>query len=372
MDPLRALTSWVRTPDDLSVVVGSLITKPVDDPGVIESLIMEMIRLGYPDNDIEKVVSWYGTCRYGASALQRSDSELMRAFRFLLDIPIKDFGNIAIKTTRLPLCQWGEAVINDMVRKHPYLYWCHKWYQDYITGTLDSFLKRDHSKPYSDRDWQAVEWCIRRVVRVRDWSLLRQVQTIYQFHQEGKMAINEDEDEGKGGKDCFKLELTKTILETAVRVLAQQMNKDLASNAQAFGTILGPLGNFDREVSVEVAYPNEIRIPKKDLRPSRFSVRISAKNMADTARLLAMLSHVELRLEIDGGYFPAIDGKNGRVVGLNRSIKEIGLYDFYFIPFEGRGRLTLTLSYHDPDHPENRFSTQARYFFEAKAVDTEV
>ena len=375
LDPLKAIETLVRTPEELSMAVDCLVSKSMhSEPSQIEALILWIIEESYTDNAAEKVIRWYGLCDNNSPHRpSRKDYEYMRAFRFLLQ---DGAGDIRINQVLFGLhCRpWYGNIINDMVRKYPWLYWCHKRYQDRVAEALDEFAKRDHSKPYGDRDWQGVERCIRRVVDAEDWKHCNLVNTICRLHHEGKMSINKNEGEGK---DPFTPGRIKAFLEDAVGFLARQRNTDSASNsnAQTFGTALRSRGDLDGVVSIEIVCPYEIIIPKEDFGPSRFSVKITDDKVGELEKLSVVLSPVSLKLEIDGGYFPAIDGENERTAVLYSAPEEFGLYEFYFIPFEGRGRLTLTLSYDgrgETGKKDSSFSTVVRYFFEAKAIDTEV
>lgn len=367
-DPIGAIERLIRTPEELSEAIDHLVSDHMYyESNKIEFLILEMIRLNYPNKEVNKVASWYCLCNKSETGHSRPDSELIRAFRFLRGTSPIGYDASGMWNT-YQICFWHDSVINDMVRKHPWLYWCHKWYQDYIAGTLDEFAKRDHSKPYSDREWQAVERAIRRVVDAGDWSLFNQVYDIYRLHQEGKMEIDKNSGEGK---DPFTPNRINVFLEDAVGLLARQRTADSMPNAQTFGTALETRGDFKGKIFVEVSFPKNIYIKNGENGISPLSVVIFVLDLCDRAKLIDLLSRVSLELEIDGGYFPSI-GNNGcserRMFKKESSGGGCGLY---FIPFEGRGRLTLTLSYDGRDEigkKDSSFSTVARYFFEAKGV----
>ena len=365
-DPLGAIEKLVRTTEELSEVVDSLTSGPMDyDPSQIEALILWIIQYSYTDKEAEKVIRWYGLCDTDGDAKKRRDFDFIRAFRFLLQDDTEDI-RLQQVLFGLHYRPWYGTIINDMVRKHPYLYWCHKSYQEHIVRTLEEFLKRDHSKPYSDREWQPVERAIRRVVDAGDWSLSKQVHDIYRLNKEIGMWINERHGEGK---DPFTPNRIKTFLEDAVGFLARQRSADSMSTAQAFGTALETRGDFSGKIRVEVSFPKDIYIKEGENGISPLSVAIFAQDLCDRARLTDILSRVSLEFEIDGGYFPTIDGNNERRAFFEESSGAIGEYEFAFVPFEGRGRLTLTLLYRDKDSAVESFTITSRHFFEAKAAE---
>lgn len=367
-DPLGALETIVRTPEELSTAIDSLTAEPIYYADKIEALILAMNEREYPLDEIKKVIHWYGMCKRGEGDQQRKDFELMRAFRFLLGTKVNGV-SLAGTWVAYLICFWDNSIINDMVRKNPWLYWCHKRYQDGIAETLEKFAKRDHSRPYGDHDWQAVERYIRRVVEAGDWSHSQRVHTIYRLHKEDKLMIDERSGEGK---DPFTPNRIKTFLEDAVGFLARQKREDGTRSAQVFGTALEARGDFNGKIFVVANGLKEILITKDHPASFKFSVSIFAEDRCDSAELSDLLSRVSLELEIDGGYFPAVDGNNQRMAFLKKNTGAIGEYEFHFMPFEGRGRLTLTLLYRDKDSAVESFTITSRHFFEAKAANTEV
>ena len=364
-DPIGAIEKLVRTPEELSEAIDSLTSGPMRyEPNQIEALTLWIIEYSHTSKEAEEIIRWYGLCEMDANFDPRSDFEFIRAFRFLMEDDIED-SRLHQVLFGLHCRPWFGTVINDMVRRNPWLYWCHKQYQDGIARTLDEFAKRDNSKPYSDRDWQGVERCIRRVVEAGDWSLSKQVHDIYRLHKEGKLEIDTRSGEGR---DPFTPNRIKAFLEDAVGFLAKQRNADTTSFTNDFARALEVYGNFTGKVFVEIICPNEILIPKEDLGPSKFSVKISAEHADESVKLSDMLARVSLELEIEGGYFPATDGRNERMAFLKKNTGAIGEYEFYFIPFEGRGRLSLTLLYRDKDSLVESFTNTSRHFFEAKAA----
>ncbi len=278
----------------------------------VEALIIAMGSGECPVKEMEKVITWYADIRGGF----RSDQEIIRAFRFLLDQELSFL---------------ADDPINNMVKIAPWLYWCSGLYQERISNQLQHFLTVHSSAPYNEHDWHVLERAIRRIVAAGDWSRLYLISRISNLHcaTDPEMKLVESEQ-----KDFAAPDIHRAFLKAATRRLLEQKARDQAADVQEFGKLLG-------QVVVELEYQQGLLfIQSGDSVPFPFRVRL---RRADGQEFSVSAGGVQLSVgfEVNGGYFPACKDRIWK-----EKVSTGDTFHLTLTPhlFEGRHRLELRLS----------------------------
>jgi len=192
-DPKKAFGGFVRTKDECRRAVKSLVNLmrcQKFDSSWIESLILALHR-----SDFESCNAVAENYVAGPAGL---DHARARAFKFLLNATVDDTKrsqSSVLHTPYLPfLWGWDSHVINEAVRRYPWLYWCHPRYSEGISKALSDFYSPYKEKCYTEREWNRIERAIRRIVQAEDGKLVGFIQGIHRLHQEGKMGVEEGSD----------------------------------------------------------------------------------------------------------------------------------------------------------------------------------
>lgn len=299
------------THEDFEIAIKTLAQAPVYDNERAEALITALLKGDYTYEARRTALEWYG-CASASRGLDRSDMNIMRAFRFLVDLRRSEL---------------TDDILNKMVKRHNWLYWCHKDYQARVVNDLRWFAdgKNEHH-------WPGAERAIRRIVSAGDWEQLERIRQYQEFcHQLDPKTFD----------DLFMSGKIKALLEDAILFLGKRKSDDLSRHPHEFALTLRQQGDLRSEVNIKVDRPHKIQQSSID-DTSVFRISIEVADPSEAEKLREVLKYSSVSLTIEGGYIP---GERGNLRSVWRKMESMNAWEVNFVPFVGRSRLWLMLQF---------------------------
>lgn len=380
-NPLEALKHVIRTTEDLKRAVKGLERQVPCDPDEMEALILALHRkseettvgvVGRTCFDAKKkVIELYAACDY-VDRSERSYADILRAFRFLIGTVASTHHVGGGKVVQTFLCDWDDDSIKRMVKRHPFLYWSHVLYLEKLVTGLEYVIEKckgDLDSPFCDHNWTTVERAIRRIVDVDvgDW---KQIGLISKIKDLCDREVPTD-DYIEYYYDRFRASQARALLTEAHTFLCERKGETQYPNE--FGHVLEQVGGLQSSVVVNVDLPQVITLPNEKCADLvGFSVSIYCSDEGEGGKLIKVLKKSQATLEIDGGYIVEDDNKKTPLHDLEKDFPEIekNKIEFFFVPFVGRSRLTLRLSFSPPRGKED-IEVVIPFFVETKVAVSE-